>query len=576
MIFLRPFHSLRSAIECLHLVPAKFHYRLLKSFVLGLINSLLEVFSIASMLPVVFLLLGDARFSAFEPFQLLLANSSSTSLLILFSSGAIVFFFIKKEIGGLISSFQSRLIYDISFDLITKSLLGFYQRPINEFSTDSFTTHLRKVRIAPENFANQVILSLLNIFTDIIIILLVTIILIISSPAAIIPILLITLPSIWLYHRHKKKYKIVENEFVEQYDKSQKDLSIALQAYTEIKLYRNKNFFINKFSFDLRSLYQNLSWITTSNSAPARLLEFTAACSFFGVIIYLSFFFPHSGKTFLTVSVFSVAALRVIPSLNRILVNLNHILNNLHTIQIVNEQLKSSKEDSSKETKQKIAFRESILLHNLIYRYAQRQGFSLSIENLEIRKGQFVVLIGKSGMGKTTLLHILSGLLQGWQGQFKIDNHSITDSDFIDASYVSQKPVLLNESILANVVFGESSVNYRLFEKVIKQVGLDDFVNSLPEKENTVIGENGFQISGGQGQRIIIARALYKQSDLLLLDEATNHLDENSRDHILNVLKNSCADGATVVLATHDHSALPFADQVIEIESGKILRVTHH
>jgi ABC-type bacteriocin/lantibiotic exporter with double-glycine peptidase domain len=573
MKLLYPFYFIR---KCFKLVPLKFHHSLLKSFLLGLINSLLEVFSVASMLPAIFLLLGGSGLSALGSFRFLQQNYSSASLTILFSIGAIVFFFLKKTAGTLISTYQSKLIYAISFDLITRSLLGFYQRPIDQFSTDSLTTHLRKIRIAPENFANQIILSLLNIFTDAIIILLIIIILMISGPTAIIPVAVIALPSIWFYIKHKKRYKAIESEFVEQYDKSQQDLSVALQAYTEIKLYGNKEFFINKFSSDLLALYRNLSWITISNSAPARLLEFTAACSFFGVIIFLSLLYPDSNKVFLIISFFSVAALRIIPSLNRIMVNLNHILNNLHNIPIVDDQLKKGEDHSVNKTNRSASFSQSILLQDLSFQYSQKGSFKLHIENLEIRKGQFIVLTGQSGMGKTTLLHILGGLLQGWQGQFKIDNRLITDLDWIGASYVSQKPVLLNESVLANVVFGESVVDYKLFEKVISQVGLSDFIQSLADKENTIVGENGLHISGGQGQRIIIARALYKQSGLLLLDEATNHLDESNRDHILVLLKKMCHEGTTVVLATHDYSALPFADQAIEIGSGRILNIKLH
>jgi len=195
-------------------------------------------------------------------------------------------------------------------------------------------------------------------------------------------------------------------------------------------------------------------------------------------------------------------------------------------------------------------------------------------ENLTIRfeRGKFYGLIGASGTGKTTLVNLLLSFLKPNAGNIELDGIDISKYK-IDwkskVGYVPQSIFLLDESIINNVAFGveEEKIDINKVKKSIDAVQLTDFVNNLENGYKTVVGERGSKISGGQAQRLGIARALYNNPDILILDESTNNLDIDVENKILNDLQ-KLKDTKTIIFITHRENPLIYCDEIYEIVNG--------
>lgn len=195
--------------------------------------------------------------------------------------------------------------------------------------------------------------------------------------------------------------------------------------------------------------------------------------------------------------------------------------------------------------------------------------------NLEIKKNQTIAFVGESGSGKTTLLNLVTGLIKPDKGSLYIDELSIHNINITSyqnkIGYISQDPVIFNDSIYNNVVFwDERNDNNKVkFNEAIKKASIDKFINTLPKKEETLLGNNGINLSGGQKQRISIARELYKDIDLLILDEATSALDSETEKEIQENIDELKGD-YTIIIVAHRLSTIRKADVIYFMDNGEI------
>jgi ABC-type multidrug transport system fused ATPase/permease subunit len=195
---------------------------------------------------------------------------------------------------------------------------------------------------------------------------------------------------------------------------------------------------------------------------------------------------------------------------------------------------------------------------------------------LEIHKNETIAFVGESGSGKTTLINIISGLLPVTSGKMLIDGIDSKDLNKNSYSrrvgYITQEPVVFTDTIFNNISFWAepTAENYQRFEWALQQASLTDFIQSLPEKENTVIGHNGVNLSGGQKQRISIARELFKEVDILVLDEATSALDSETEEAIQRGI-DQLHGKYTILVVAHRLSTIKNADRIIIMDKGEIV-----
>lgn len=219
---------------------------------------------------------------------------------------------------------------------------------------------------------------------------------------------------------------------------------------------------------------------------------------------------------------------------------------------------------------------ENLGLHNIYFYYGENA--ILKNLSLKIRKKETIAFVGESGSGKTTLVNLIAGLLPLDEGEYTINNIPSSEIDVESLQhkigYITQDPVIFNDTIFNNVTFWnneENSAKIR-FWTVVQQAALLDFINELPDKENTILGNNGVNLSGGQKQRISIARELFKEIEILILDEATSALDSETEKAIQESFEN--LKGAyTILIVAHRISTIKSADRIVVMKNGEIMKI---
>ena len=221
----------------------------------------------------------------------------------------------------------------------------------------------------------------------------------------------------------------------------------------------------------------------------------------------------------------------------------------------------------------------NIEYENIGFAYKNTKDRAIKNINLDIKGGTMVAFVGHSGAGKSTILNLLPRFYDPQNGEIKIDGQNIKKVNLNslrrNISLVSQDIVLFDQTVLANIKYANSSASEKEVADACKFAAASEFIDKLPNKLNTIIGENGIKLSGGQKQRISIARAILKKSPIILLDEATSSLDAESEEIIQNAIKNLTKNKTTLVIA-HRLSTILSAEKIFVIKDGNIIDAGTH
>jgi ABC-type bacteriocin/lantibiotic exporter with double-glycine peptidase domain len=197
--------------------------------------------------------------------------------------------------------------------------------------------------------------------------------------------------------------------------------------------------------------------------------------------------------------------------------------------------------------------------------------------NISIKKGEMIGVIGTSGSGKTTLLNLILQFLASEDGQIKVDNQVLNKDNAGSfqkiLGYVRQDVFIKDASMMENIAFDRHDIDKERVLKAIEEAHLSDFLEELPDGLDTMLGENGANLSGGQKQRIGIARALYKDAEILLFDEITSALDSNTEQAITKSIANLANLNKTVIIVAHRISTLRYCDRIYELKDGEVVRM---
>jgi len=375
----------------------------------------------------------------------------------------------------------------------------------------------------------------------------------------------------FFFGRKLKKFGTIRHNL---HNTLQQEINQALQGIKDLKLSSKEEFFLKKFFLVTKNIGNTMTSIYYWQMIPRHILEFLTII-FFVLICFIGF---SSGKNFseliILLGLYAAATFRIMPSLNRVILSYNSIKQTKSIIDKIFIDF-SLKHNVPKNLKNKIEnvidVINNIDIRNLSFKFVDQKEYLIKDLELRIEKGQYIGIYGKSGVGKTTFIDLFSGLITPLSGSIKIN--SIERKNILTEwksliSYVPQKVYLNNSSVKENVAFGNLIDNKKILT-CLQNAQLSEFVNNLPKGIDTIIGENGANLSGGQIQRLGIARALYRDSKILIFDESTNSLDnetENAFMQAVNMIK-----GKRIILfISHKLSLLEKCDKVYEIKDKKL------
>lgn len=346
-----------------------------------------------------------------------------------------------------------------------------------------------------------------------------------------------------------------------------KHLTEIFNSYKEIKIYNKEDFFLKKFkenNLEICSIGYKWAFI---QSLPKIWIEFIFLVILFLVVIFSYINGVNIKENITPLGVIIFGSLRILPNLALINASLQNLKFNKDSCEkiysIVNRTV-----DINKNNIDIIHFEKKIEIKNVSFIYSNKKQQILKNLNFNINKGDIVGVSGNSGSGKTTFIEILMGFLHSYEGQILVDgkdikiNHRSWQKNF---SYVPQNIYLLDDTIKNNIVFGNENINFFKINKILERIGLSKFVDNLPNNIDTIVGENASLVSGGQAQRIAIARALYNDPKILVLDESTNSLDSDVEKDILKYLKNF-SDNITIIIISHNLRNLEICNKILKIE----------
>lgn len=354
----------------------------------------------------------------------------------------------------------------------------------------------------------------------------------------------------------------------------------AVRGIREILIYQQQPTFLHAISQAIRDGVRPRAFLETAPPIPAWVLE-SMGFVLIGCTLAWMTLVQDASRAAITanIAMLTLTAWRVLPSLNRAVGAIVNIRANQPTglpcLEYM-EQLKAVPQLDVESQDSNFAIKDGIRLDNIYYRYPSAEQDSLKGVTLDIPKGASVGIIGKSGAGKSTLINVLSGLLQPASGRILVDGREMTPGQVLtyrqSIGYVPQNPYLMAGTVAENIAFsqwGRPPDTERLHE-ACHQAQID-FLGENFENLTRGIGENGAGLSGGQAQRVTIARALYARPAVLIFDEATSSLDHCTEESIRRTIA-ELPQGITRIIIAHKLTALKNCDLVYWLEDGRVYR----
>ena len=494
----------------------------------------------------------------------------------------VILFVLKNAFVMFFNYFTYNLNYKININLSKRIFQDYLYCDYLTLSKIRTSDMIRNLTTEVNGFVSC-INNFIQVFKDIVLLssILILIITVLDKKFFFIFLVFLILTSIF-YLIIKNFLKRIGRETVILRSKYIETITDSFQLIKEIIINSKRNFFINKYFKNLKLTEKNNLNSFFIFSSGRAIFEVIAVIMMISMILYLN------GKnyeiTFIIsyLSLIGISVIRSMPLFNSILTSLNKLQYKKPSIEVIvnlidfTKQRKKIQEfsdvENSKKKNFKIKFNKNIKIDNLTFRY--NENIVLNNLNLEIKKGEKVLLVGPSGSGKTTLMNILSGLIELKMKKLFVDDVEVQHNNYNNyrnmISLMPQESYLMNETIHNNIVFDEEhQENKSNIKELLEVVNISKFITKLDKNEDEIVTQDGSNISGGEKQRIIFARSLFKNFELLILDEPTSSLDkENSFEIVNNIFEKY--KSKTIIIVTHKIDPRVKFDRILHMENGKI------
>ena len=559
--------------------------------VLILIGGLLETMGVSMLLPVVQAIMDPEAIMEQEVVGKVVAalHIETSRQLIIVMLGSLIVVFVVKNVYLLFQTYvQNTFVTRNRNRMISRVMREFLNRPYEEYLGADIPTVFRLTDSDIPN-AFQLILVLIQMVTEIVVAGFLCIVLVVS-PAMSLFILCIFLGMTLIITKVlKPRLNAIghKNQMIQS--RIAKWRIQSIYGLKDVKVLHREEFFVRNY-YESGALGADVARnYAVFNNLPRLLIETIFMAS---MLLFIMLYMLRGGNISVLIpqlSAFAVAAVRVMPGTNRINTYLSEIAYSQPCLDYLYENLTANmKMDVNGSVTgltgvlesggRKTELQDKIVLDHITYAYPNTDKNIFTDAHMEVKKGQSVGIMGPSGAGKSTIVDILLGLLRVQEGTVTCDGVSIFDNyaDWLGKiGYIPQSIYLIDESIRDNIAFGidaDKIDDQRIWE-VLEEAQLKEFVEELPEGLETTIGDRGVRISGGQRQRLGIARALYHNPEILVFDEATSALDGDTEQAVMDAI-NSFHGRKTMVIIAHRLNTIAKCDVIYKVEGEKITETT--
>jgi len=481
-------------------------------------------------------------------------------------------FFIKFLFSIVLNFFRlnfiSLLRKEFSNKFINIYLSLNYQQIIEKHSSSI----IRNLETEIEIFCSHLTDAFIQILNHLFIILSIVLLLYLFNPKSLIIISIFSLCFCYGYISfYKKRVKIYGDTRQESERNRLKLIQNIFRMIKEIKIYSANNFFKYEYMNELSNFIgidKKYNFIQ-SNTKP--ILEF------FVIIICLIVLFFNLAKglnlndLIIEIAILAGGAFRILPSINTLIYQAFSIKFYIPCINVLQKDMdKYQKVESDNEV---LKFNQTLRLENISFKYENSKHETLKDINIIIKRGDIIGISGQTGSGKTTLAEVICGLLKASKGFFYLDGKKIDNKKnfLIDVAYVSQNIILIDDTIKKNIAFGlkDYEIDETRILKSLQDADIYNLVQILPQKENSKLHEMGYNFSGGQRQRLSIARAYYKDASIIIFDEPTSALDDYSSKIFIDKIKKN---KKTAIIISHNNEVLRSCTEIYYMKDGTLLK----
>jgi ATP-binding cassette, subfamily B, bacterial PglK len=545
------------------------------------LSSLLEVISIGAVIPFLGVLTAPEKFydNAFvQPIVHFYGISDPDRLIfyitIAFIAIVIIATIVRLILFYAITRYSFAMGADLSIKIYRHTLYQEYSVHISRNSSEVINGIITKT----SSIIGGVILPFLN-FMSSIILLIGIILLLLSINIAMTLLVFIGFGAIYIAIARFTKSSLQNNSKIIAKHSNQmvKSLQEGLGGIRDVLIDGSQEFYCQKYSKSdllMRRAAGNNLFISES---PRHAMEAIGIILLVGLAYVLIQREGGADSTIPFLGMLALGAQRLLPALQRVYSAYSRIKGTESSLKDIVELLQQKLPQYLSQTNFKsVIFEEEIRLKNVSFCYSDNSPFILRDINLQIAKGEKIGFIGETGCGKSTLLDIIMGLLPPSSGELAIDQVILSNQNYRawqkNIAHVPQKIYLADSTIDDNIAYGISNkkADYLQIRKSAKNAKISEFIESLNEGYQTMVGENGVSLSGGQLQRIGIARAFYKNTDVLILDEATSALDGKTESEIMRNI-DIMDKGLTIIIIAHRLTTLKYCDRIYKLEDGRIV-----
>lgn len=573
--------------KILDLLNSKQKKKLILLFIIYIFSIFFDIIGIGMVIPILNLVVsGELNQTLADYISYDIDNIPKENLIFYSISFFFLFYIFKTIFGTFALWYDKKFIYGLQADFSVNLLNKYMSEDYLNYLNKNYSDLVRNIVFETSVFVSGVIHGGIALLTEILIVIGVAILLILYDPLGSSFIIISVLSIVVIYvliFKKKLRNLGVERQKLESIILDQ--ISKAFQLFKEIRISMKEKKNLNNFRILIERKNQIAIFEDLVNGLPK--LYFELVCVFLiTLVILINLFMQNDFSNIVpTLGLYAAAFFKIFPSFNRIIGNTNSLIHNYVSYELISNDLQPKNFLSKEKNINDYPKFKNYLLDLVNTNKIELLNFSFSFDksgnriqifkdcNLSLNKGEITGILGESGSGKSTLANILSGLIKVEEGKFKVGGNNNFNLNLLPSlvSYVPQMTNLFNDTIINNICFGDNNIEERnqKIEKIVDFLNLQPMLDKMPGGLNTIIKEQGQILSGGQRQKIALARTLYMGRKIIIFDESTSYLDKDNEIDFMEAISKIKND-KIIIFISHNENLNKYFDKIYRLKNYKM------